>query len=205
MNGQKKTKKTVKKTVKKTRKKRIPQQSSEIKKIEFARYYFASKTKNAVEAFVAAGFSEKGASANASRLLRTTIVKKELARLAKKQEDRLEIKADQILKELLKSATSDIRDIFDDNGLIKNPKEWPDHIAKAVSSLQIEEIKEWDDKARKHVFVGYSKKIKLWDKIKSLELVGKHLKLFQENVTVTITTDIIERMNNARKRTILDE
>lgn len=200
----KKVKKQVKKKVKKQRKKRTCT-VSEHKQIEFARLYFISKDKNATVAYIEAGFAEKGAAGNASRMLKKPIVKKELTRLAASQEERLNIKADEILKELLVSAKSDIRELFDENGFVKNPNEWPDEIAKSVSSIKIEEIKVWNEKKRIHENVGFNKHVKLWDKTKSLELLGKHLKLFQETLNVNVTTDLITRMEQGRKRTILDE
>lgn len=193
-----------KKTVKKKRKTKECE-SAKNKKIQFARLYFESREKNAKQAYIAAGFSERGADGNASRMLKNPVVKTELARLARNQEKRIEIKSDKILMELYKSAMSDITELFDENGALIDPQHWPKHIARAVSSLHIEEIKEWDEKERKHQFVGYTKKIKLWDKIKSLELLGKHLKLFQDAVAVVVSEDIIRQMDQARKRTILDE
>jgi len=174
--------------------------------VQFARAFFGSKEKSIVKAYISAGYSaNKAAAGNASRLFKHPFVQAELKRLAKLQEKRLEIKSDEILSELLKSALSDVRELFDDNGILKEAKDWPDHIARAVSSIQIEEIKEWDFEAREHKFKGYTKKIKLWDKIKALELLGKHLKLFQDNITVKLTTDIITRMESAKQRTILDD
>jgi len=180
--------------------------SSDSKRRQFARIFFASKAKNAKDAFIQAGYSARGAPANASRMMNHPTVIEELAILSKRQQERMEIKADDVLNELYKSAMSDIKDLFDEDGGLKNPKDWPAHISRAVSSIQIEEIKEWDDKQRKHIFKGYTKKLKLWDKVKSLELLGKHLKLFQETVNINmVTNNLIVKMEAGRKRSILDE
>lgn len=193
--------KEVKKTVKKKRKKRVVHVANH-KRIQFARLYFASKEKNAPEAYIAAGYSAKWADSNASKMLLHPEVTAEFARLGKKQEKRLNFTADDILRELLSSAKSDIRELFDDDGFVKNPKDWPDSIAKSVSSIKIEEIKEWNAEKRVHENVGFNKHVKLWDKTKSLELLGKHLKLFQDAIQLNITADALaEAMEKGNQRT----
>jgi phage terminase small subunit len=200
MPRKKKSSKKSKKIVK------VNKDSHETKRREFARIFFASKEKNAKNCYIQAGYGVKSATANACRMMKHPHVIDELAILSERQQARTEIRADRVLNELYQSAMSDIRDLFDDEGAIKNPKDWPDHIARAVSGIQIEELKEWDEKKREHVFLGYTKKVKLWDKVKSLELLGKHLKLFQDTINVNMfTTNLLVKMEEGRKRTILDE
>lgn len=192
---------STKKTTKKTTKKKVKRQHPKHKKVEFARLYFSSKDKNATQAYIDAGYSPNGAWANASRMLKIDpVVKAEIKRLAAKQEKRLEIKADDVLNELLKSAMSDIRDLFDADGQMINPKDWPEHIARAVSSIKIDEIKEWDEKKRKHMHKGFTKQIKLWDKTASLRMLGQHLKLFNESVTLQMPDEFIDMMKEGQAR-----
>ena len=187
------------KATKKPRKK--PKHSArELKQIKFAREYFASGFKNAPECFVKAGYSPKGADANACHALKKQVVKDEIARLMKKQEKRINIKADDILFELITLAKSDIRDLFDADGKMKHPQQWPVELSRAVSSIKIEEITKWNAEKREHEHQGYARQIKLWDKVKSLELLGKYLKMWTEVVNINGLDGVVQRMKNAEKR-----
>ena len=61
--------------------------------------------------------------------------------------------------------------------------EWPDAIAACVASVEVEELFEWEGEGddRKKTHIGYTKKVKFWDKNKSLDMIGRHLKLFGED------------------------
>jgi phage terminase small subunit len=53
----------------------------------------------------------------------------------------------------------------------------------------------------KHAY-GLLKKVKLVNKLGSLELLGKHLKLFSETLNVNLNITLAERISNARNRLI---
>ncbi len=83
-----------------------------------------------------------------------------------------------VLNELKKISTIDIRRAFDDNGFLLPIKKIPKDLANAISSIENEELFEGTGKDRAKI--GTLKKIKFWDKMKSLELLGKNLKMFLE-------------------------
>lgn len=132
-------------------------------------------------AAIRAGYSETSARFQASRLLAQPRVSQACQRLMDERAKRAKIDADQVLVELIKLAKADIRRVFKDDGDLKAVKDFPDDIAAAVSSVEVDELFEGHGKER--VQIGYTKKIKFWDKPKCLELIGKHLKMF---------TDVIE-------------
>lgn len=88
---------------------------------------------------------------------------------------RAEWSVDSILSELRHLARVDIRTLFDERGNLLDPHDWPDHTAKAVSGLKVKEL--FDRNGNKE---GEIIDVKLWDKIKSLELLGKNLKMFTD-------------------------
>ena len=67
----------------------------------FCRFYVASSDFNQTQAAVNAGYSEKTAYSIANRLLKNVEVKKYIARLQRERIERVEIKADDILKDLI--------------------------------------------------------------------------------------------------------
>jgi len=88
-----------------------------------------------------------------------------------------------ILDELKTIALADIRDAYDESGNLLPVHQWPDHVAKIVQAVEVQEDFEGQGVMRKKV--GETKRLKLWDKLKSIELLGKNLKLFKDQVEHT--------------------
>ncbi len=140
------------------------------------------KDLNATQSAIRAGYSEKTAQEQSSRLLSNVMVQSEIQRSFDKRANKIEVNADFVLGELLKLANSDLRKLFNDDGALKPQSEWPDDIAVAVSSVEIDEI--WEGFGADRVVIGQNKKVKFWDKTKSLEMLGRHLKLFTDKIEV---------------------
>lgn len=98
-------------------------------------------------------------------------------------QDRSEWTIEQLLRELRLMAMSDIRDLYDDNNCLKPVKDWPEHIARAVEAVKIDELYEGTGAERTQI--GETKQVKLWSKLKAVELLGKNLKLFLDHVQVS--------------------
>lgn len=78
------------------------------------------------------------------------------------------------LKQQLKSFTGiDIREIYTEDGCIKQPMEWSDELGQSVSSLEVQELFDKNGKLK-----GYTKKVRFLDKLKSIELIDKSLAMF---------------------------
>ncbi len=142
---------------------------------------------NGTQAAIRAGYSEKSAHAEASRLLKNVKVHRRVQELKEERAKRLEIQSDNVLRELAHLGHSDIRGLIDESGCVIPVHEWPEELARAVSSIKVRE--EFEDgfrlcgdcaKNTPRTFVGFTKEVKFWDKPKSLELMGKHKKLFTE-------------------------
>ncbi len=135
---------------------------------------------NGTQAAIRAGYSENGASVQASTLLAIPKVKAFIDALKTKRATKLEIKAEDVLAETERLAMSDIGEAFNDDGSLKPIKDMPPHIRRAISSIEVDELFHGSGEQREQV--GYTKKIKLWDKVKTLQLLGQHMKLFKEHV-----------------------
>lgn len=148
------------------------------KQEQFCREYIVDL--NATQAAIRAGYSEKTAREQASRLLSKVNVGTRIQSLMNARAKRVEVNADTILRELLKLALSDLRKLFDDKGQLLPPDQWPDDAAVAVASVEVEEL--FDGYGEERHQIGFTKKVKFWDKPRALELLGKHLKLFTDRV-----------------------
>lgn len=87
-----------------------------------------------------------------------------------------------ILREFKRIANVDIRELYTDAGALKPVGQWPESIAKAVAGIETNDLFEGYGKDRERI--GETKKVKFWDKLKALELAGKTMAMFTENVEV---------------------
>lgn len=90
-----------------------------------------------------------------------------------------------LIGELRKLSLVDIREMFNDDGSVKEPSQWPEHISVAVKGFDI------IDKVDKEGHVtSRTYKVQFWSKEKSIELLGKNLSMFVEQIkhsgTVTL-------------------
>jgi phage terminase small subunit len=134
---------------------------------------------------VKAGFSPKTAAQIASRALALPHVAAYYQAELAKRAERTGIDADYVLQRLASIDAMDVGDIYDDDGKLLPIKQWP--------ALWRQMVKEVDMKTGK---------VKLQDKLKTLELIGKHVgvKAFSEQIEVTDSTGIAARMLAARDR-----
>lgn len=139
---------------------------------------------NATQAAIRAGYSEDSAASIGSENLTKPEITAEVDRLKEIRSIRTEITADKVLTETYLLASSDIQEAFDETGALKPIREIPARIRKAIASIEVEKLFEYTGtgKDREKEHVGYTQKIKLWDKVKTLELLGKHLELFKDRV-----------------------
>ncbi len=147
----------------------------------FAREYTVDL--NATQAAIRAGYSKASAESQGSRLLRNAKVRAEIDRLLSKRAARVEVTADEVLRELKRIALTDIRDAYAEDGHLKKMKDMPEDLARAIGGVDTDEI--WDGYGEERTRVGETVKVKFWPKVQALELLGKHLKLFTDKTEVT--------------------
>ena len=84
--------------------------------------------------------------------------------------ERTKIDADWVLKRLADEAEADVADLYNDDGGLKPVRDWPLVWRQGlVAGLDVDE--EFDDGVKS----GQVTKIKLSDRIKRIELIGKHV------------------------------
>lgn len=150
---------------------------------------------NGTQAAIRAGYSAKTANEQASRLLVNVSVQAQLQRRMKDREQRTEINADYVLKRLVEIDQLDVLDILDNAGNFKPIMEWPKTWRQTLSGVDLQEIMLGDVET-------VIRKIKWPDKLRNLELLGKHVAVsaFREQVEVNVTHTLSERMAKARER-----
>lgn len=127
---------------------------------------------------------EETASSNGSRMLRNDKVQNYISEKMKEREQRTEITQDMVIKELAKIAFLDIRKLYTENGQLKNVADIDDDTAGAISSL--ETLEEYDGYGDDREKIGDIQKVKLLDKTKALELLGRHLGIFNDKLDLNV-------------------
>jgi phage terminase small subunit len=156
---------------------------------------------NASQAAIRAGYSEKAANVKGSFLLSLPKVREAIAAAMQARNREVEIDNTRLLKRLVEEAEADIADIFDAAGNLLPVNEWPLIWRQGlVQGIEVEELFEGHGEDR--VQIGHVRKIKLDNRVKRLELIGKHVKVnaFQENVNHTGLDALGDKLERALKR-----
>ena len=145
----------------------------------FAREYL--KDLNATQAAIRAGYSEKSAAAQGCENLIKPNVAERIIELKNERNDEVGIDAAYVLRRLIEIDQMDVLDILNDDGGIKSISEWPKVWRTTLSGFDINtSVTNFDETTIENIL----KKIKWPDKVKNLELLGKHVTVqaFKDNV-----------------------
>lgn len=145
---------------------------------------------NAAQAAIRAGYAVKGAKDQAYQLMQRPEVVAAIKEAIEARNQRVQVDADYVLNRLTEIDQMDLLDILDDDMSIKPLSKWPKVWRQSLSGFDIAEMFEGVGKERD--LVGLMKKIKWPDKVKNLELLGKHVNVnaFRENVNHSGSIDL---------------
>lgn len=152
---------------------------------------------NATQAAIRAGYSKKTANEIGAENLAKPSIKAAVEDALAKRSEETQIDANWVLKRLALEAEADINDIYDENGGLKPVKEWPKIWRQGlIAGIDTEEI------TVEGVKMGIVRKVKVSDRVRRLELIGKHVRVnaFQETVNVKGLDTLADRMERAMKR-----
>lgn len=139
---------------------------------------------------------DETANAASSRMLRNVKVQEYISEKQREIEKRTEVTQDMVIKELAKIAFLDIRKLYTENGQLKNVADIDSDTVGAISSLEtLEEYEGYGDDREK---IGDTQKVKLLDKTKALELLGKHLGIFNDlnvNMKNAVQVELVDDVN----------
>lgn len=143
----------------------------------FAREYLSDL--NATQAAKRAGYSDKTAYSIGQENLKKPEIQARIADLKAERNKRTQVNADYVLRRLVEIDQMDVLDILLPNGELKPIKDWPKTWRTTLSGMDVTEMS--GDAA------GLLKKIKWPDKVKNLELLGKHVDVqaFKEKTEIS--------------------
>jgi len=138
---------------------------------------------NATQAATRAGYSKKTAYSMGQRLLKKVEIQKELQKGMDKRAKKVDITADRVLEEIAKMAFSNIQDFItvnDDGTACVDLSGMTREQAAAIQEVTVDQYvdKSMDEDGERVKKI----KFKLADKKGNLELLGKHLQLFNDKL-----------------------
>lgn len=134
---------------------------------------------NATQAAIRAGYSKKTANPKGSQLLAKVSISDAIQKALEKRSIRTQITQDRVLEELARIGFSRVDDYVEWGGSkykLKESQELTDDQKAAISEVSVHKSKE-----------GGSIKFKLYDKKGALELLGRHLGMFNDKLDVNMT------------------
>lgn len=143
---------------------------------------------NGTQAATRAGYSPKTAEEQAVRLLGNVRVSAAISKAMHRRAERVEVKADEVLRELLRLALADVGEAFQADGRLKPIHEMPSDMRRAISGVEAVETEDG----------GTLRKVRFWDKTRALEMLGRHLALFTDKLEHS-GKDVIVTINGIRK------
>jgi len=136
---------------------------------------------NATQACIRAGYSVKTAQEQSSRLLSNVMVKQTIEKTLAERSKRTGISQDRVVQELAKIAFLKATDVLDEDGGIRQDAKDDD-----LSCIEYMKIKESDNQFG----ASSEKEIKFASKIKALELLGKHLGMWNDKLNVNLNLPV---------------
>ncbi|MDV4308915.1 terminase small subunit [Acinetobacter nosocomialis] len=151
---------------------------------------------NATQAAIRAGYSEKTANEIGAENLAKPSIAKAIQDALKERSERVQIDADYVLKRLVEIDQMDVLDIMDDDGNVKPLRDWPKIWRQYISNIETISMDDGE---------GWLKKIKWPDKVKNLELLGKHISVgaFKDKVEhsgkfeIQSISDLMDELSNS--------
>lgn len=150
----------------------------------FVREYLADEKLDGTAAAVRAGYAKSVANRTAYKLLRNPQVRAAVDAAMAARASRVEVRGDDVLRELLAIARADVGTAFDKDGQLLPLAKLPADTRRALASVEAGAL-------------GVTK-VRFWDKPKALELLGRHLGLFVDRVQHEGTLTLEQLVTTAR-------
>lgn len=142
---------------------------------------------NATQAAIRAGYSEKTARAVGAENLTKPNIQTAIQERIQEREKRTEVTQDMVVQQLAKVAFSDLKEYVEwgPNGIVIRPSDNVDGtVLQSISETMLPKG-------------GKKTEIKLTDKMKALELLGKHLGMFSDKMKVDLDVSLADVLTQA--------
>ena len=143
---------------------------------------------NATAAYRRAGYKSGNPDVDGPALLGKPGIAQAIQKAMSDRAERVELKAERVLREITRSAFLDPKGMFNSDGTLMSIHDIPEDLRRAIAGFEVVETFEMmsipklpgdtGPAIREKVWTGYLKKVKLVSKSESLDQAGRHLRLF---------------------------
>lgn len=153
---------------------------------------------NATKAALRAGYSQKTAYSQGQRLLKNAEIKTAIDSAIVKRSEENNITASMVLKELARIAFSDLTQTLESNSngegfSVVNLKELPENVRRCIKTIEQKPITTKEDG-----YIGNAvTKISFYDKMKALDLIGRHLGMWSDMKDAGTNIDALQSLVEA--------
>ena len=145
---------------------------------------------NGTQAAIRAGYSERSARSIAGRLLTKDNIQAEISRRQKDLQRRTEVSQERVVKELARVAFADATDYVQVETRTVEKNDGTELSYQTVTLTETAELSADQRAAIAGIKQGANGvEVKLHDKIKALELLGRHIGMFNDKLEVKATVD----------------
>lgn len=128
-------------------------------------------------AYIRAGYASKNADVNAAQLMVKPSIRARIDELKAERSIRVGISADRVVQELARISFVKASDVINMKNATVNEDANDDDMA-VIASVKVKET--FGD------YASIEREVKLYDKPKALEMLGRHLGMFKDGLTVTV-------------------
>lgn len=157
---------------------------------------------NGTRAAETAGYSTRSGNcrSTATRLLADPSIRQHLLVAREERSERVQIDADWVLLQLAEYATTDLIDLFDDDGNPLPLREMSDSARKLISGIDIDQrVIESGGERR---VVSRTAKLRLINRLDVIREIGRHVNVnaFRDNIALQSADELAKRIVEARDR-----
>lgn len=146
------------------------------------------KDLNTAAAAERAGYAKRSARQQGHVVLHRPHVQAAIVAARAAIEKRNEITVDRVIREIAAIAFADVRKLYGEDGQLLQPGQMDDETAAAVAGIEVEEI--YAGTGADRTVIGHLAKVKRWDKPKALEMLSRHLGIYDDGVKVNVTGSV---------------
>jgi phage terminase small subunit len=176
-------------------KKRGPQWTDKLRAVVY--HILTSENMDVLDAMRKAGYKDRYIAQNADKIRKHPFVADAIAKAMKERSERTKIDADKLLLRLQDMANADLADLYDEQMQFKSihdmPSIWRQGLLAGVE-VKTTSVGSGDEAKVTHTVT----KVKLADRLKTLELIGKH-------VDVKAWLERVQTVQPETKETLYDE
>jgi phage terminase small subunit len=153
---------------------------------------------NATKAAISAGYSERSADVEGSRLLVNAKVAAAIAKATNKVMTKLDISVERTLDMVGRLAFFDPADLFETDGSMKQIKDIAPESRSVIAGMEVSDI--WAGEGEQKSIIGNLKKIKLSDRLSALDKLMRYHALYHDKVEVPGLESLADAISKARQR-----